>query len=214
MNHFYNQNTPTITLPFADWQSTFIQNFQQLYTVFSQNHVPLDALANAGNHTIIELPQQDLSQQTNQGEIAVYTKEVPGQTDQIFMRYQGNGQEFQFTTYQLYSLGNFNPGDANQYFTFLPGNIIFIFGYQPQGSKDIILKPPIIRNVISCIITPIGAAGQQFAGVNFTATAQQGIINTLHLEVAPFAISIGGGQGVGTNPGSVSAITYVLLGNI
>jgi hypothetical protein len=212
MNPNYNPNTPTPTLPYADWQSSFIQNFQQLYTAFSRNHIPLDALANAGNHTIIELTEKQIPQITSANEIAVYTKNVPGQTDQIFIRNQGNGQEYQYTTYQLYSLGNFLPGQANQFFTFLPGNIICIFGFSVAKTKQITLKPPIIKNIVTCSVVPIGNITQSALGVNFLAKGIAGIIDTMNLEVAPgFTLS---GFGFVPNPSPIPATTYLVLGNI
>ena len=99
----------------GDAQEPFQINFLTLYNAFKQNHVALDALANLGNHTIIQLLEQTGQFQTNTGEISVYSKLVPGETDQIFLRYQGNANEFALTNYQIYSLST----TPNQFFTFL-----------------------------------------------------------------------------------------------
>jgi hypothetical protein len=200
----YNPNTPTITLPFSQWQPQFLQNFAQLYAAFSTNHVPLDAASNAGNHTIIELVEQALPQQTNVSELAVYTKDVSGQTDQIFLRYQGNGQEVQLTTYQIYSLGNFAQGQSNQYFTFLPGNLILIFGYNVAKTKTTRLRPQIIKNVITCQLTPIGPSNQPFLNVSFVAKNTPGILNFMNVATS---ITVDGSE-------PIPPLTYLVLGNI
>src|ERR1044072_1962632 len=82
-------------------QGDFLTNFSQLYNAFAKNHVALDAVTSAGNHTNIELLQQNTSPQTNIGEISLYSKPVADQTNQLFLRYQGNAQEVQVTAYQI-----------------------------------------------------------------------------------------------------------------
>jgi hypothetical protein len=154
----YNPNVPRITDSFAEWQPEFLMNFQQLFNAFSQNHVPLNAVSNAGNHNYIQLFEQTSPQQTNVGEFAIYTKEDESTTDQIFMRYQGNGTEFQFSCYQIYPISS----TALQvpFFTFLPGKVICYFGLFNQTvstpiQNQIILTPPIARNIISIDLTPV-----------------------------------------------------------
>ncbi len=151
----YNPNTPLVTTSFADWQINFKNNFTQLFNAFSINHKSLNSATNAGDHLQIELVQQDKSQQTNQGEISVYTKAVEGQKDQVFMRYQGNGTEFQYSTYQIYSI--LATTEQTFYFTFLPGNILAYFGqFNPTDTaKTLKLLPPVARNIISVNLTPI-----------------------------------------------------------
>jgi len=161
----YNQNVPTPNMNFADWQTNFISNFQQLAIAFAKNHVALDATSNNGNHTILELFEQSQAQQTNVGEFSMYVKNVEGQTDQVFMRNQGNGIEYQFSNYQIYPLTP-TPTQTS-YFTFLPGGIIVYFGrfYPgppnttlpfpfPGGSLD--LSPHILKNIISVNFCPLG----------------------------------------------------------
>src|ERR1700733_2891876 len=119
----YIPSTPTPKLSFADWQIQFIQNFTQLAKCFAVNHVPLTAATEAGNHTILQMAEQPGSLQVNLSEIAAYSKEVLGQTDQLFLKYQGaSGPEFQYTNYQIYPVTTVNPNNEQiQYFTFLPG---------------------------------------------------------------------------------------------
>jgi len=158
----YNPNTPQY--PFsslAESQENILKNFQSLQTTFSIDHIPMDTAASSstytGNHNIIHLKEQKDSLQTGNQEISVYTKNVEGQTDQIFLRYQNNGQEFQFTNYQIYALNA--TAIQTSFFTFLPGKILIYFGQCINLGKQkgiLNLTPPIATNVISVSTCPIG----------------------------------------------------------
>jgi hypothetical protein len=152
----YDPNTPEFPSDsFATSQPQLLDNFQALFNAFVTNHISLDATSNAGNHTNIQLIEQENPLQTDASEINVYTKDAPGQTDQIFLRYQGNGVEFQYTNYQLYSIPNFIGQTTN--FTFLPGRVIVYFGalFQPNV-KQIFLYPQIARKIISISLVSSG----------------------------------------------------------
>src|SRR6185295_15125291 len=121
------------------------------------NHTSLDSGSDAGIHTIVQLVEQEEPFQTDPSEISIYSKDVTSQADQIFLRYQGNGQEFQYTNYQLYAL------TSNQFqtkfFSFLPGKILIYFGSifpkaPPANVLD--LSPYISKNIISISLCPIG----------------------------------------------------------
>ena len=165
---FYNTNTPTPELSFADWQRDFLKNFQSLGATFSVDHVSLTESSNVGNHTVIHLLEQTNSPQTGLTEISVYSKDVEGQTDQTFIRYPGNGEEFQYTNYQIYSI---EPTDTQiSYFTFLPGGILVYFGQlTAKGSiqRLLLLQPSICKNVVSVNFTPINVASLS----NFPSTS-------------------------------------------
>jgi len=162
----YNPNIPNPKDIFADSQGDFLTNFQELYNAFSQNHVALDALSSAGNHTIIQLLEQGGDFQTDAGEISVYTKKVTNQakqtSDQIFLRYQGNQTAFQFIPYQIYGLNQ--NSTQSQFFTFLPGGILFYFGtitcrFTTGSTKPVPLKltPAIAKYITTmnfCAIDP------------------------------------------------------------
>lgn len=150
----YDPNTPLITESFDEWQENFIQNFQQLGKAFAVNHIALDASSLNGNHTIVQLVEQENPQQTKVSEISAYVKNVPAQTDQLFMRLPGNGTEFQYSNYQIYTV------DATNFFTFLPGGLIVYFGLFVANSgqnKQLKFKPNIVKNIV---------------GVNFTSLTQ------------------------------------------
>jgi hypothetical protein len=122
----YNNQIPVVDTTIAEAQKLFLNNFSTLFNAFSINHVALNDLTNAGNHKVIELIEQEKGESTQSQEISIYSKKVDGQTDQLFMRYQGNGKEFQLTEYQIYAIEKTSTQEA--YFTFLPGGLIIYFG--------------------------------------------------------------------------------------
>ena len=159
-NQVYDPNTPTKNLPFSQWQQKIQNNFNLLNKYFTTNHIALNAKANAGNHNIISLLKRISPLQTDLGEFNIYSKDVSGQTAQIFMRYEGNGQEFQFSNYQIYRLTD------TTFFTFLPGNIIVYFGSMASSKLDLI--PGVAKKIIAA---------------NFTA-AQPGTIHPGSLNIS------------------------------
>ncbi len=146
----YNANTPNVNDDLATSQGIFATNFQQLFDAFLKNHVSLDDATLAGNHNIIELVEQGKGFQTDAGEISIYSKDVDGQTDQLFLRYQGNGTEVQITNYQIYRPSQV--AGQESYFTFLPGKILIYFGtVTPSATANgnsLTFWPAITKNVI------------------------------------------------------------------
>lgn len=154
----YNANTPTVNTFFADWQTDFQQNFEILFKVFGTNHIFNNSVLD-GNHTNIRMPEQKTSQQTDVSELAIYTrgKDFTGLTDSVVIRYQNNGEEFQYTLYQIYKV------DDTNFFTFLPGNVIVYFGlFLPNliNTNTLSLKPAIAKNISSVNLTPAISTGQ------------------------------------------------------
>lgn len=191
----YNPNTPLPDDKLAASQTDFLNNFSDLYNAFRVNHVALDGGATAGNHTKIELLEQPKGFQTNIGEISVYTKDVEGQTDQIFLKYE-NGQEFQFTNYQIYK-----PVDVAwkiSYFTFLPGKILVYFGtfkpskYPPTGFGDpaITLEPNIAKNIMSFNICSVGSTPNVTPSVSLINNLDPSIINAIGFVKFTLATSL------------------------
>lgn len=152
----YNPNVPenpSDTL--ATSQRDILNNFGQLFNNFLKNHVSIDQTG-AGNHTIIQLVEQESAVQTDNSEINVYSKDIEESTDQVFLRYQGNGQEFAYTCYQIYGL---TPTDSQiSYFTFLPGRILVYFGsFSTLPNNTLSLYPPIATKIFSVSLCPIGS---------------------------------------------------------
>lgn len=186
----YNPNVPRITDSFAEWQPEFLMNFQQLFAAFSQNHIALNSNFGAGNHKYIQLFEQTSPQQTNVAEFAIYTKLDDTTTDQIFMRNQGNGTEYQFSCYQIYPLNETT--SQVPFFTFLPGRIICYFGVFNQTvsvpiQNQILLNPPIARNIISVNLT--GANNTNPASSVTLVTNTSGITTALTLSTAVASVA-------------------------
>lgn len=144
----YNPNIPISTNNIAESQGNFLGNFQNIYDAFIKNHIALDDPDNPGNHSVIQLFEQVQGKSTQSQEIAIYSKKVPGQTDQLFMRYPNNGKEFQLSEYQIYEIEN-TPSQT-YYFTFLPGGIIVYFGFVTPNSNPFTLHllPAICSNIM------------------------------------------------------------------
>lgn len=154
----YNPNVPqNASDALAISQPQFLDNFKFLYNSFAKNHVALDAGADAGNHTIIELPAQSKAFQTDVSEISMYSKSVENQGEEVFLRYQGNGQEFQYTAYQTYTLPDLSK--QKQFFSFLPGKIIVYFGTITTDSEPstLNLNPGIAKKIISVSTCAVGS---------------------------------------------------------
>lgn len=128
---------------YATSQPEFLANFISLYQAFLKNHEPISG-TNQGVHTILELLQQTGDAQTDLNEISFYSKNVDGQTAQVFVRINNNGTAYQLTNYQIYSLNQI----ANQtsYFTVLPGKFLVYFGFFTSLTNNILnLNPPIAK---------------------------------------------------------------------
>lgn len=155
----YNPGIPKPKDIIKTSQGDFQINFRTFYDAFLKNHIPLDALSNAGNHTILQLIRQnDNAQfQTDAGEISIYTKTFEAPTDQLFMRYQGNQDEFHYTAYQIYEI--IATPQQSFFFTFLPGKILVYFGLIVPNSNtfDLLLLPELAKNIIGLNLCPIGS---------------------------------------------------------
>jgi hypothetical protein len=154
----YNPNVPQFPKDsFATTQPQLLDNFLSIYNNFMINHISLNAASGAGNHTIVQLVEQNNAFQTLPSDISIYTKNVESQTDQVFFRYPGNGQEVQFTNYQIYNINV--SGGVTMFFTFLPGNILIYFGSFTSLANNLLnLMPPIAKNIITMSFCPIGNA--------------------------------------------------------
>ncbi len=183
----YDQNVPQVNDDLATSQGQFLSNFQQLFLAFAQNHVNFSAGATAGNHTVIELLSSPSGFETSAGEISLFAKPVAQQVDQLFLRYQGNTQDVQYTNYQLYDL-NQVPGRA-QFFTVLPGKILIYYGLVsiPGYPYILDLDPPIAKNIISVNLCPALTPSQP--PIVEPVTASNGIIKQLKLTT-PFSLPI------------------------
>lgn len=183
----YNPNVPQApSASIGQGQLDFLANFLTLYNSFAKNHITLDAAANAGNHTFVELVEQSQQFQTDIGEISLYSKLVENQTDQIFLRYQGNQTEFQFSTYQIYAVEP--TSTQTTYFTFLPGNLLLYFGtlavsLSVNDNFPMKLVPNVAKNIITMEFCPIGNTPSFPPWVNLEAPVN-GYYSTINLKAS------------------------------
>jgi hypothetical protein len=177
----YEPNVPLPKNIFNVTQPQIQQNFETFYNSFSNNHVALDASSGAGNHTNIQLVQQQSGLQTGTGEISIYGRDVVDQTTQVFMRYQGNQKEFRYSNYQIYPIDPRMNGTTlvqSTYITFLPGNMLVYFGYVNSPTVD--LNPFVAKHVLTanfCAAT--GSAAPPDVTVTFTP---QGTFSQVNLK--------------------------------
>lgn len=201
----YNPNTPQFRKDsVADSQPQFLDNFMALFNAFNRNHVSLDAISGAGNHTVVELLQQGNPLQTDVDEIAIYTKAVAGQGDQAFFRYQGNGTEIQLSAYQIYTLSQ--TATPNSFFTFLPGNLLVYFGrtQATTGIKITIdLIPPVQKNIMTvsaCALTQTTTVLNYKPSVSFSRN-DKGFYSRMYLTY-------------NGRPASAPATYYMVIANL
>ncbi len=155
----YNPQIPVSDDTIADGQAAFLTNFSTIFSAFGINHVALNDATNPGNHSVIQLIEQDLPRSTQSQEVVVYSKKVADQTTQLFMRYPLNGKEFQLNQYQIYAV-NHIPNQQAAFFTILPGGIIVYFGFviPTKDSFPIQLEPAICKNLMGINLCPIGTS--------------------------------------------------------
>lgn len=210
-NNVYNPDVPQQKNIFSSSQLDFLTNFSTLYNAFSVDHVALDASSNAGNHNVIHLLEQspDNQFQTDVGEISIYCKPVPDQGDQLFIRYQGNQDEFRLSAYQLYSLNVIDQNGILQtpYFTYLPGRVLVYFGTiqctLSQAGIPLTLRPPIATNIITMNFCLLGTQPGFPPDVVLSTPNNNGFFNTILLKNSiPF----------GTQP--KQTFFYIILANI
>jgi len=177
----YDKNVPANPDdPLATSQPQLLNNFDTLFNAFLENHISLSAASSAGNHTILELLQQESALETDLNEFSIYTKMIEGQTDQVFMRFQNNGTEFRFTNYQIY------PVDLTNFFSFLPGNVIVYFGRINTLVNNVFtLLPPVARNIFSVAVIPIGpATGSTFKPLFSLVASPSGLFSKVIFKPA------------------------------
>jgi len=178
----YNPSVPESDDTIADGQQAFLTNFSTLFSAFGTNHIDLNDPTNPGNHNVIELIEQDIGRSTESQEIAIYSKDVGGQTDQIFMRYPLNGKEIQISNYQIYSIKETPAQKA--FFTFLPGGIIVYFGrvnaFNNTNIVNIDLSPAICKNIMGVNLGQIARIQQK---PNVSLKEVNGFYTTVVLRV-------------------------------
>ena len=171
-NPVYTTNIPQPKNIIGNSQDQFLQNFQTLYNAFAANHIALDAVSGAGNHTVIQLTETPVTTnfQTNMNEVSLYAREVQGQTDQLFMRFEGNQPEFQFSNQQ--PTITHSPFVNTTFITFLPGNLVVFFG-TVGAVGSISFNPYPLSNVVSATFCAEGTTPRNTPFTNLIKTGDK-----------------------------------------
>jgi hypothetical protein len=127
----YNPNIPQSNERPSVSQSKILTNFQQLNTVFDEDHLTFNASENNGKHKAIHL--REVSDPTTiSNELGLYVKETDS-ISELWLRRESNGTKIQLTSK--------NPTKATAGQTFLPGGIILKWGNSSVGAGGDISFP-------------------------------------------------------------------------
>lgn len=95
----YTAATPQSTQQINNTQQSINYNFQDISTLFGVNHVPFNTADTFGRHNFINFVTQATDPSTAAAEMALYTKAVSGDTNdvELFYRYPSDGTVLQLT---------------------------------------------------------------------------------------------------------------------
>lgn len=93
----YDPNIPQASDFISNSQLAILTNFQDLNTIFGEDHVTWNAASRNGRHEAVRLQEQAADPTTQSAEGSVYTKLTSG-NDELYYRYQSNGTVMQLTS--------------------------------------------------------------------------------------------------------------------
>ncbi len=95
----YTPNVPQANQQINNTQQPIEDNFQYIYDLLAVNHVPFNTVDTFGKHNFVTYVQRSADPITNATEMALYSKMVNGDENQIelFYRYPNNGSIVQLT---------------------------------------------------------------------------------------------------------------------
>jgi hypothetical protein len=164
----YNQNIPLVTDYMVVSQPKLLSNFQTIFSVFTKNHVNLNASDPGklqGMHTVLILREQTGDPATAIDQVALYVKSVSSST-MLFYRPSNNQTPIQLT-YPSISTGlqSTNPDVfLPQQYSFMPGPFVIYFGTISINDGQIVtLLPATTLVFVSVIQKNAAAAGKQNA---------------------------------------------------
>ena len=92
----YTANTPQSSDDPSVSQGQLLTNFQQLDTVFGNNHVAYSAASDNGKHKFCQFTEQGADPATAANELAIYTKDTGTRPD-LFYRGESSGSVYRMT---------------------------------------------------------------------------------------------------------------------
>ncbi len=178
----YSPNIPQPPDILSDSQDDILQNFQQINTVFAQNHIPFEA-AGQGKHKEVTLPELVAPTPTLIDEANIYSQlsALTGETE-LFWQRENNGTRIEWTG--LLATGNG--------WTRLPSGILLKWGGGAAvGFGFAVIYPiaatnPVFVNVFATFVTT-----RAFGGTDFLVNLVDGSQTNVNFNVNAMVASTG-----------------------
>lgn len=142
----YNPNIPEAGDVPRDSQNQILENFQELNSFASRDHVALGQ-SNSGQHARVTLPQGSGQSGTNNA-ITVYSEEAQGNS-QLFLRRRQDGSAVPVTSGYFNTTSNQNIG-----YSYFPNGVLMKYGTATTGAGG-------------RVIVDTALAGSSFSDPNF-----------------------------------------------
>lgn len=160
----YNPNIPLVGDFMVVSQPQILSNFQEIFSVFSRNHVPLNSAVPGnlqGMHSALTLRAQTTDPTTTSSQLALYVKTVTGVTS-LFFRPSSNQTPIQLT-YPSISTGlqSTNPDVyLSRQYSFLAAPFVFYFGEAMIVDGTVITLTPTTTLLYVGLISNIGGGSR------------------------------------------------------
>ncbi len=169
----YNPNIPAAGDFMVVSQPQILSNFQEIFSVFSRNHAPLNSQTPGnlqGMHSTLTLRAQSTDPTTTASQLALYTKTITGVTS-VFFRPSSSQTPIQLT-YPSISTGlqSTNPDVyLDRQYSFLAGPFVFYFGEVMVTDGTVITLTP------TSTLLYVGLTSNIGGGSNKTSSAATNI---------------------------------------
>ena len=131
----YNTNIPQSGQTLGNTRADINTNFSLINSTFAQDHVG-PGLSGQGKHNVCHFPERASDSATAVNEIAIYCKvgTSPAESN-LFFRGENSGFVYQLT--KSVQAQNATFGSTTNGWTFLPGNLIMMYGSQANPGTSI-----------------------------------------------------------------------------
>lgn len=166
------QDKPNPNDQLSQSQSDIRNNFLDINSLVSLNHVTFNMGADSGKHKFLQMPEQLPVPATAANEMALYTKQGSSGLAEMFIRKESNGIEIEFTN------GTLVGGLSSTGFTALPSGILLKWGsvaVAAAGASAVVFDATIpFAQVYVVMCTPLNAGG---AGTQTFSVSSASITN-------------------------------------
>lgn len=162
----FNPNIPQAADIPAQSQGQLLTNFQQLNSIFSQNHVTWNdaTVSERGKHTVVEMQSQGATPTPSGTNISIYNAQAADLTQQLFM-VNSSGIPVQIT-------GAGSPGSS---FEFRAGTFTSV-----AGITTVTFSSPFPNSIISVVCQPRSNSSAWYVNTqgtnNFTLATSSSIL--------------------------------------